>query len=142
MKALHAATAYLAALALAACGGHTHMLIPEENAPGPTAGVFSHEGREGPTMVLEFAGKRFEAHGFAIQRNQNLAELRKRYGSGKHYDRISSGFDSDHYVYSAEPELRAADGAALSCSMAWRAGGVPVGSCATSDGAHIEVRFN
>jgi hypothetical protein len=49
-----------------------------------------------------------KARGFAIQRNQNLAALRRQYGiDRKHWDRIFSGMDTDHYVYSAEPVLRA-----------------------------------
>ncbi len=92
-------------------------------------------------MVLEFSGTRFEASGFAIQRNQNLAELRKKYYPGRHYDQIFSGLDTDHYEYSAQPILRAKNGATLRCFATWRSGGSPAGHCVTSDGVHINFRF-
>jgi hypothetical protein len=92
--------------------------------------------------VLEFRGTRFEARGFAIERNQNLAKLKQRYGiDRKHWDRISSGMDTDHYVYSAEPVLRAGNGASLRCSAAWRAMASPEGHCVTDEGMHINFRF-
>jgi len=93
-------------------------------------------------MVLEFRGTRFEARGFAIERNQNLAELKRRYGiDRKHWDRIFSGMDTDHYVYSAEPVLRAENGASLLCPTVWRANGAPAGHCVTTEGTHINFRF-
>lgn len=92
-------------------------------------------------MILEYEGKRFEAHGFAIRRNQNVAELRQQFGSGKHYDRIFSGLDTDHYVYSANPELRAEDGATIRCSLMWLAAGSPAGSCTSDDRRPVEVKF-
>lgn len=92
-------------------------------------------------MILELAGTRFEAHGFVINRNQNLAELRRQYFPGKHYDRIFSGSDAEHYVYSAQPELHAGNGAALRCSAVWRANGSPAGHCVTAEGTHINFRF-
>jgi hypothetical protein len=92
-------------------------------------------------MTLEFAGTRFEANGFVIERKQNLTELRRRYGPGKHYDRIFSGLDTDHIVYSAEPTLRAGNGATLRCSAVWRSGAVPAGPCVTGEGIHINFRF-
>ena len=92
-------------------------------------------------MILEFEGKRFEARGFAIRRNQNLAELRRQFGTGKHYDRIFSGLDTDHYVYLANPELRAEDGATIRCSPIWLATGSPAGSCTGDDRRPIEVKF-
>lgn len=141
MKTLVAVSARLATLALVGCAGHTHSLIPEDSDPGLTVGLFKHLGPEGPAMILEFGGKRFEASGFAIHQNQNLAELRRRYGPGRHYDQILSGTDTDHYVYSAQPELRSGDGATLRCSVAWRANGSPAGNCVTAEGTRIDVRF-
>jgi len=141
MKTLFAVTLCLATLALAGCAGHTHSLIREESDRDIAIGTFRHEGLEGPAMILEFKGTRFEVRGFAIQRSQNLAELRRLYGSGKHYDQIFSGLDIDHYVYSAQPELRAGNGAALRCSAVWRAGGSPAGHCLTADGMQIKFRF-
>lgn len=141
MKTLVAVSACLATLALTGCAGHSHSLIPEDSDPGLTVGMFRHLGPEGTAMVLEFGGKRFEASGFAIHRNHNLAELRRRYGSGRHYDRIFSGTDTDHFVYSAQPELRSGDGAAMRCSVAWRANGSPAGNCVPPEGKRIDVRF-
>ena len=140
MKTWIALSACLAALTLAGCAGHTHSLIQEESDRDITVGTFRHEGPEGASMVLEFRGTRFEASGFAIQRSQNLAQLRRCY-PGKHYDRIFSGLDTDHYMYTAQPELRAGNGATLRCSAVWRAGGSPVGHCVTAEGTHVNLRF-
>jgi hypothetical protein len=121
MKTFISVLACLATLALAGCAGHTHSLIQEESDRDITVGTFRHEGPEGSMMVLEFRGTRFEARGFAIERNQNLAKLKQRYGiDRKHWDRISSGMDTDHYVYSAEPVLRA--GMARACAAPPRGG--------------------
>lgn len=92
-------------------------------------------------MALEYLGARFESRGFAVERMQNLAELRLRYGSGRHYDRIFSGIDSDHYVFSAMPVLRAEHGATLRCHANWQAGTSPAGYCVGADGASINFRF-
>lgn len=131
----------LTTLALAGCAGHTHSLISEGSDRELTIGKFRHEGPDEPVIVLEFGGTRFEASGFAIQRDRNLAELRKKYYPSKHYDQISSGADTDHYEYSAKPILRAENGATLRCFAAWRSGGSPAGHCVTSDGVHINFRF-
>lgn len=131
----------LTAALLAGCAGHTHSLVAEESDRVLKGGRFRHEGRDGPTMILELAGTRFEAHGFAISRIQNMAELRRQYFPGKHYDRILSGSDAEHYVYSAQPELRAENGATLQCSAVWRAYAAPAGQCVTANGTRIEFRF-
>lgn len=142
MKARTAVSACLAILVLTACAGHSHSLVREESDRDITTGMFRHEGPEGSSMALEFRGIRFEARGFAIERNQNLAELKRRYGiDRKHWDRIFSGMDTDHYVYSAEPVLRAGNGASLRCSAAWRAMASPEGHCVTDEGTHINFRF-
>jgi len=124
MKKALAISTYLVILALSGCAGHSHRRV-QSDQPSLAAGWFRHEGQEESAMILEYEGKRFEAHGFAIRRNQNVAELRQQFGSGKHYDRIFSGLDTDHYVYSANPELRAADGATIGCSLMWLAAGRP-----------------
>lgn len=92
-------------------------------------------------MVLERRGTRFEARGFAIERSQDLTELKQRYDSGKHYDRIFSGTDTEHYLYSATPVLRAENGETLRCHAAWKAGGLPAGNCVAADGSTIDFRF-
>lgn len=130
------------AFALGGCAGHTHSLIPEHSDRDIATGTFQHEGPRGSAMmVLEYRGARFEARGFTIERNQNLVELRRSYGPGKHYDRIFSGLDTDHYSYSAQPVLRADHGAVLRCSAVWRAGGAPAGHCVTADGLRIHFRY-
>ena len=142
MKAWTAVPVCLATLALTACVGHTHSLVREDSDRAITTGAFRHEGPVGSSMALEFRGKRFEAGGFAIERNQNLAELKRQYGiDRKHWDRIFSGLDTDHYVYTAQPELHDGNGAKLRCSAVWRAGGSPAGHCVTVEGTHINFRF-
>lgn len=143
MKTLLAASACLAALLLAGCAGHTHSsLVPEDSDPALALGMFRHEGQEESHMALEFRGKRYEGRGFAIQRQQNLAQLRRQYGVDvRHFRNIASGADTNHYVYSAEPRLLAGDGAALRCVVAWQANGAPAGYCVTAEGTRIPFRF-
>lgn len=140
MKTIAAASACLAAFTLAGCGGHTHSLIKEDSDREITVGTFHHAGNEEPAMALEFEGVRYEAKGFVINRKQNLAELKRRYDD-RHYSRIFSGLDTDHYAYSAEPVLRAGNGKTLRCLAAWRANDSPAGHCVTGDGIHINFRF-
>lgn len=141
MNARNTMLACLITFTLGGCAGHTHSLIQDQSDRDITVGTFQHEGPEGTAMVLEFRGVRFEARGFAIERNQNLAELRRHYGPGKHYDQIFSGMDTDHYLYSAQPVLRAGSGATLRCFALWRSGGSPAGHCVTADGSRIHFRY-
>lgn len=142
MRTRVAVSACLAILMLTACAGHMHSLVREDSDREITTGLFRHEGPEGSSMALEFRGTRFEARGFVIERNQNLAKLQRRYGTDrKHWERISSGMDTDHYVYSAEPVLRAGNGASLRCRAAWQAMASPEGHCVTDEGTHINFRF-
>jgi len=141
MNARISMLACLIPFAMGGCTGHAHRLIQDQSDRDIAVGTFRHEGPEGTAMVLEFRGLRFEALGFAIERKQNLAELRRLYGTGKHYDQIFSGLDTDHYVYSAQPVLRAANGATLRCSAIWRVGGSPSGHCLAADASRIHFRF-
>ena len=143
MKTLLAVFAGLTALAVAGCATHTYSsLIPEDSDPALTLGVFRHEGQEAPLMALEFQGKRYEGRGFAIERQQNLAALRRQYGADiRHFRNIASGADTNHDMYSAEPKLLAGDGATLRCVVAWQANGAPAGYCATADGTRLHFRF-
>ncbi len=141
MKTKNTVLACLTTLTLVGCAGHTHTLIREESDRDISVGTFRHEGSEGASMALEFRGTRYEASGFAIQRDQNLRELRRQYYPGKHYDRIFSGLDTDHYVYTAKPELRSGNGVTLRCSAVWRSGGSPAGDCVTAEGTHVNFRF-
>ena len=143
MRTLLAALAGLAALALAGCAGHIHTsLIPADSDPALTLGVFRHEGQEAPLMALEFRGKRYESRGFAIERKQNLAALRRQYGTDiRHFRNIASGADTNHDVYSAQPKLLAGDGATLRCVVAWQAMGAPAGYCVSAEGTRLPFRF-
>ncbi len=85
--------------ALGGCTGHIHSLIQDQSDRDIAVGTFRHEGPEGAAMVLEFRGVRFEAQGFAIERNQNLAELRQHRNRALRPDIFRNGYD--HYLYSA-----------------------------------------
>jgi hypothetical protein len=128
---------------LTGCATHTYgSLITEDSDPALTLGVFRYEGQEAPLMALEFRGKRYEGRGFAVQRQPNLAALRRQYGTDiRHFRNIESGADTNHYVYSAEPKLTAGDGATLRCVVAWQAIGAPAGYCVTNEGTRIPFRF-
>nr|WP_295768765.1 hypothetical protein [Rhodoferax sp.] len=132
--------ALFAAITVVGCAGHTHGVLAESSSE-IKGGIFRHEGSEGTLMVLEYRGTRYEASGFAIEHSQNLTELRQRFGSGKHYDRIFSGLDTDHYVYSALVELRSNSASSLLCSAVWRAGGSPAGNCTTATGEKVSFQY-
>lgn len=133
--------AFFIVLALAGCAGHTHQLASSDSLDYVT-GSFSHEGSQEPVMVLDIIGTQYEGHGFAIKRWQNMSELRKIFGPGKHYDQITSGMDTDHITYSAAPELRSKNGETIRCLLAWQSGQGPSGVCTQVDGKQIEVRSN
>ncbi len=140
MKTFTTVLVCLSTFTLWGCGSHAHNLVAHEGNAAITAGKFLH-GTEGPAMVLEFQGESFEAHDFVISRKQDLVGLRKQYGPSRHYDRILSGLDSDHYVYSAEPMLRSKNGAVLQCAAVWRVGGLPAGYCLTATGNRVNFQF-
>ena len=137
-----ATVVWLSAVAWAACGcaGRTHRLVADDHS-GRVIGSIHHEGPEKASMVLEYGGKRFEGDGFVIRRDQDLAELRRIYGSSsKRFDRISFGADTDHYLYSAEPVLKAVDGTTMNCRLRWQQGLSPAGVCVASDGTAVAFR--
>lgn len=127
--------------ALVGCAGHSHRLL---SAKGDevVVGAFSHEGNAEPSMMVEFQGQQYSSHRFTISRSRNLAELKKQLGgsSSKHYQRVMSGLDNEHFVYSAKPVLQSNDGKTMQCSLAWRSGQTPAGSCKTDDKGDLEIR--
>ncbi|MEF8738559.1 MAG: hypothetical protein FAZ92_03316 [Accumulibacter sp.] len=131
----------LAALTLTGCAGHTHALAPASGNPSVTVGTFSHEGREAPAMLLEVGGRRFTAQGFAIRRDTNRSVSQQHDSRSRRHSGIAAGSDSEHYDYSANPELRAADGAVLRCTLTWPARQAPAGYCERDEGTRIAVRF-
>jgi hypothetical protein len=134
------ASIFLASVTLYGCAGQSHRLVSADGS-GRAVGSLTHGGGTDPTMFLEFGEKRFESRGFAISRSQNLGALREEYGFGsKHYDRVSTGTDPEHYRYSAKPELRAADGTTMQCVLAWRAYEAPAGVCVSPDGKEVKFR--
>lgn len=132
----------LAVLVLTGCGAHVHQLVKGDNAQF-VRGQLVHYRGEANRLVLEASGRRYEAHGFAVERNTNLAELRKRYYgvNPKHWERIFSGLDTDHVTYTAETVAKSADGQEVSCRLMWRAGAKPAGVCTDQAGAAFPVRF-
>ena len=131
----------LAVLTLTGCAGHTHALAPASRDPSVTVGTFSHDGRAAPEMVLEVGGRRFFAQGFAIRRDVNLSASQQHNSRGWRPSWISPGSDTEHYDYSANPELHAADGAVLRCTLTWSTRQAPAGNCEMDEGARIAVRF-
>jgi len=131
--------AFLIVLSLGGCAGHSHRLASSDGLEG-IVGSFSHEGNQKPTMVLELDGVRFEGSGFEIKRGQNLTELRRMFGPGKHYDQLTSGMDTDHLIYSVTPELRSSNGETIHCVLAWKSGQGPSGACVAFGGKRISVQ--
>lgn len=133
-------SALLILIALGGCAGQSHQLLGGDGNE-VVVGAFTRGGTGKPSMVVDLGGKRYEAQGFAIHRTQNLAGLGQRYGFGsKHYQGIAAGLDSDHYFYVAEPRLRSPDGLTIQCSVAWRGGTLPVGTCELESGERFNIR--
>ena len=122
-----------------ACAEHPPLLFSGDS-PLAARVYFYHEGNDGPSMSIEFDGAVYERRGFAIEKKQNLNELRVTHGPGKHYDQIVNGQDRQHLRYSATPVLTAADGRTMRCDMYWITGSEPSGVCTTSSGDKIHVR--
>jgi len=132
----------LAILWLTGCAGPTHLLVKEGSAPFVT-GELVHDRGEANLLVLEAPDRRYEARGFVVDRQTNLAELRKRYhGSNpKHWNRIFSGQDTDHVTYSIETIAKSAEGHEVSCRLKWGGDKKPAGVCTDQTGAAFPVRF-
>ncbi|WP_435626880.1 hypothetical protein [Candidatus Ferrigenium straubiae] len=132
----------LAILMFTGCASPTHPLDKQGSAPF-VGGELVHDRGEGNLLVLEAPDRRYEARGFAVDRQTNLAELRKRYYgvNPKHWDRIFSGLDTEHVVYSIETIARSADGHEVSCRLVWKFNTKPAGVCADQAGGSFPVRF-
>ena len=132
----------LAILWLTGCTGPTHLLVKEGSAPF-IGGKLIHDRGESNHLVLEAQNRRYEARGFVVERQTNLAELRKRYYgvNPKHWDRIFSGLDTDHITYSVETIAISAEGDKVSCRLLWKSGAKPAGVCTDQTGAEFPARF-
>ena len=132
----------LAILLLTGCASHSHQMVRENDSPF-ISGVLAHEDGKYNRLVLEASNRRYEARGFAVKRQANLAELRKRYypASPKHWDRIFAGLDTDHVTYSIETIARSVEGYEVSCSLIWVGSAKPAGVCTDQAGAASPVHF-
>lgn len=99
---------------------------------------FRHQG---PAMTVRYAGKVYQAAGFPVIKHQDLDALRQRYGSGSYYNGIVSGLNRDHVAYAARADLRAADGEALRCDLAWQGTRAPAATCKASDDTILNLAF-
>lgn len=133
----------LVILLLTGCASPVHLLVKEDDALF-IAGELIHDRGEDNRLVLEVPNRRYEARGFVVERQRNLAELRKRYYgvNPKHWKRIFAGLDTDHVTYSVETIATSAEGDKVSCRLAWKSGGKPAGVCTDQAGAELPVRFN
>lgn len=132
----------LAILLLAGCASPAHLLVKEDDAPF-VGGELVHDRGENNRLVLEAPNRRYEARGFVVERQRNLAELRKRYYgvNPKHWKRIFAGLDTDHVTYSVETIATSAEGDKVSCRLAWGGSAKPTGVCTDQAGAAFPVRF-
>lgn len=132
----------LAILIFTGCASSTHPLNRQGSAPF-VSGELVHDRGKGNLLVLEAPDRRYEARGFVVERQTNLAELRKRYYgvNPKHWQGIFSGLDTDHVTYSIETIAKSADGHEVSCRLAWKSNTKPAGVCMDQAGAAFPVRF-
>ncbi|MDH4283696.1 MAG: hypothetical protein OEV35_00095 [Gallionellaceae bacterium] len=132
----------LAILLLTGCAGPVHQLDKKDSAPF-IAGELIHGRGKDNRLVLEVPNRRYEARGFAVERQTNLAELRKRYYgvNPKHWSRIFSGLDTDHVTYSVETIAISAEGDKVACHLVWGGSAKPAGVCTDQAGAEFPVRF-
>jgi hypothetical protein len=139
MKLSMILVAFGAIVGLGGCASHTHQLVSQDGTE-TVIGSFTHEGQAPPTMSIHVNDKIYEAKGFAIRRDENLSELKRRYGfSSKHYQQISAGMDTDHRYYSTDPILHSLDGDRVKCSLSWRSGLLPKGTCEKSNGKIVTL---
>lgn len=133
----------LVTLLLTGCASPVHLLVKEDNALF-ISGELIHDRGEENRLVLEAPNRRYEARGFIVERQKNLAELRKRYQgvNQKHWMRISSGLDTSHVTYSIETIATSLDGNKISCNLTWGRSAKPTGICTDQAGAELLVRFN
>lgn len=127
-------------LLFAGCAAPTYQLS-KTSSPEFVRGEFNYD--QPSRLVIETGTKRYLAEGFVVTRHENMNELRRAYrGSDpKHWDRIFAGHDKDHQTYSAEPKALSADGAELTCRLAWPRGGKARGSCNDSNGKDYLLNF-
>ncbi len=132
----------LAILLLAGCAGPTHLLIRENDALF-IAGELVHDRGANNRLVLQAPNRRYEARGFVVDHQANLAALRKRYYgvNPKHWERIFAGLDTDHVTYSVETIAISAEGDKASCRLVWGGSAKPAGVCTDQAGAAFPVRF-
>lgn len=132
----------LAVLVLTGCGAHIHQLVREDKTQF-VSGELVHDRGEANRLVLTASGRSYEAHGFVVERQTNLAELRKRYYwvNPNHWNRIFSGLDTEHTVNSFETTAKSADGQGISCRFAWKSRKNPEGVCTDRAGGEFPVRF-
>ena len=132
----------LAILLLPGCASSVHLLVREGDAPF-VGGELVHDRGEDNRLVLTASNRRYEARGFVVERQTNLAALRKRYYgvNPKHWERIFSGLDTDHVVYSIETIAKSAEGHEVSCHLMWKSGAKPEGVCTDQAGTAFPVRF-
>lgn len=132
----------LAILLLTGCAGPVHQMIREDGTPF-IGGELIHDRGKSNRLVLQTPNRRYEARGFVVEHQTNLAELRKRYYgvNPKHWERIFSGLDTDHVTYSVETIAKSADGEEVSCRLVWVDGAKPAGVCTDQAGAEFPVRF-
>lgn len=140
MKPLHLFTLIASGTLLSACATHSHTLVAQES-PGFLRGEFAHADER--RLVLESATQRYQASGFEVRRDSNLAELQRRYrGSDpKHWERIFAGHDKEHETLSAEAVAVASDGSRLICRLVWTVGAAPAGQCRDAGGRELPIRF-
>lgn len=132
----------LAILLLAGCASPAHLLVKEDDALF-IAGELVHDRGRDNRLMLETPDRRYEAHGFVVERQTNMATLRKRYYgvNPKHWERIFAGVDTNHVVYSIETIAVSAEGDKISCRVVWGGGAKPAGICTDQAGAEFPVRF-
>ena len=132
----------LMALLLTGCTGHIHQMVREDDAPF-IGGELVHDRGEGNRLVLEAPNRRYESRGFVVERQSNLAALRKRYYgvNPKHWERIFAGLDTDHVIYSVEAIAGSAEGYEVSCRLMWTSSTKPSGVCTDQAGTEFPVRF-
>lgn len=132
----------LAVLMLSGCGANAHQLVKSDSAQ-LIGGELVHDQGKDNRLILKMSDRSYEAGGFVVNRETNLAELRKRYYgvNPKHWERIFSGLDTDHTINFIETIAKSPDGREISCRVAWKSGKKPTGVCTDQGGISFQVNF-
>ena len=129
-------------LMLTGCASHVHQLVPVNNEPF-ISGELVHDAGKNNRLIIGTQSQQFESVGFAVEKQTNFAELRKRLmtTNRKHWERIASGLDTNHATYLIDTDVVSKSSEKMTCHLIWGESNKPAGHCTNQSGNSISIRF-